>query len=297
MEMFVAAARSGGNIRVRKLFDGCSGQDGALYGDCLFRFDHRGACTVYSASGGEKQAEFVLARADELCPHSNAVSFGAEKWTAEDEFPLLYTNIYNNYASAADRMEGVCCVYRIVRAGSGFSSELVQVIRIGFVDELSLWKSRPGKGDVRPYGNFVVDVPKGKLFALTMRDEDQVTRCFAFDVPSVRAGMPDEQLGVPVLTLTEADIRAQFDFPYSHFMQGACSRDGVICSLEGFDAASPDDENLPVLRIVDTDRQEQIARIDLFALGLHSEPELVDFMDGALFYMDGCGQAFELSFD
>ena len=296
MEKFADAARAGRSIRAEKLFDGHSGQDGAAWGDILFRFDHKGVCTVYSLPGGEKVSGFVLDRAEEICPHSNAVCFGTEKWAEEDEFPLLYTNIYNNYASREDRMEGACCVYRILRSGNTFDSTLVQVIRVGFTENLSLWKSRPGKGDVRPYGNFAVDAPRGKLFAFTMRDEDKVTRLFSFDIPSARSGTPDERLGVPVLALMEEDILSRFDCPYSHFIQGACAQGGVLCSVEGFDAHSPEDENPPVLRIIDTEKQEQLAEIDLFSLGLKDEPELVDFRGDALIYMDGHGHAFSLEF-
>jgi len=74
------------------------GQDGAVWGDFLFRFDHKGHCHVYDLTGEDipKVGSFRLDRWETLCPHSNSVSFGADYWTEGDEFPLLYSNIYNN---------------------------------------------------------------------------------------------------------------------------------------------------------------------------------------------------------
>ena len=62
------------------------GQDGAIYGDELFRFNTKGDCTVYNISDviskkdGEVQpiAAFKLDRTETLAPHSNAVCFGCE---------------------------------------------------------------------------------------------------------------------------------------------------------------------------------------------------------------------------
>ena len=162
------------------------GQDGAIFGDLYFRFDHLGACSVYDLSALDFNtvaelspiAEFTLDRADEIAPHSNAVCFGSEYYCEGDEFPLLYSNIYNNYAKAEDRLVGVCCVYRIFREVDGFSSRLVGLIEIGFTDD-ALWRSE-GVEDVRPYGNFVVDCERERLYAYVMRDGDVVL--FRFNV-------------------------------------------------------------------------------------------------------------------
>ena len=42
-----------------------------------------------------------------------ASNFGNEYYDEKDEFPLLYTNIYNNYAKTDDKRKGITCVYRI----------------------------------------------------------------------------------------------------------------------------------------------------------------------------------------
>ena len=76
----------------------CRGQDGAIWGDLLFRFSSSGDCRVYDLSrdGIPEVGAFRLDRWETLCPHSNSVSFGADYWAEGDEYPLLYSNIYNN---------------------------------------------------------------------------------------------------------------------------------------------------------------------------------------------------------
>lgn len=57
------------------------GQDGAIWNDFLFRFDHKGLCFVYEIkqdSAPKEISSFTLDRAEEITPHSNSVMFGAE---------------------------------------------------------------------------------------------------------------------------------------------------------------------------------------------------------------------------
>ena len=79
------------------------GQDGAIYNGILFRFNHLGHGAAFDLSkAGEGKvlspfATFVLDKSDILAPHSNAVFFGTHFYEEGDEFPLLYSNIYNNF--------------------------------------------------------------------------------------------------------------------------------------------------------------------------------------------------------
>jgi len=124
-------------------------QDGAISNGYLFSFNGKGECSVYETKAlgclkdGEAEifSEFVLDKTDILVPHSNSVMFGNEYYDEEDEFPLLYTNIYNNYAKTDDKLKGVCLVYRIQRNEKTFKSTLVQIIEIGIVEDDTLWKS------------------------------------------------------------------------------------------------------------------------------------------------------------
>ena len=156
---------------------------------------------------------------DVLKPHANSVCFGSTYYAAGDQYPLLYVNIYNNYASAADRMEGTCCVYRLTETDDQFTTELVQVIKIGFTEDLTLWKSKENNEDVRPYGNFVVDRDEDMLYAFVMRDANKTTRFFGFDIPGIDEGTYNESYGCNVVTLNTDDIRIQFDSEHYKYLQ------------------------------------------------------------------------------
>lgn len=278
----------------------CSGQDGAIWGDYFFRFKSNGECWVYELSrlmqaGGEETEAFTtfcLDRAELLMPHSNAVSFGCEYAEEGDEFPLLYTNLYNSYAKADDKKEGVCCVYRLQRTENQFQTRLVQVIRVGFAGTPGLWRSATGR-DVRPYGNFIVDRERGIYYGFTMRDEEQTTRYFSFRLPRSGEGRWDERLAARCVTLTERDVADYFDCPYHRYIQGACVHEGKIYSLEGF---TDDVENPPALRVIDPAERRQLWYLPLKAAGLSEEPEWIDVSGGRYFYADHAGKVYRLLF-
>ena len=213
-----------------------SGQDGAIFGNLLFRFNTKGYGNVYDLSSMDTAAEptelaplttFRLDRAEELVPHSNAVMFGTEYAEEGDEFPLLYSNVYNNYKKSEDRREGQCCVYRLERAGESFKTTLVQLIEIGFTKDSELWCSADVE-DVRPYGNFTIDRERGLYWAFVMRDGTQSTRYFSFRLPKLADGVWDESLGLRRVVLTPSEILSQFDCPYHDYVQGACCHRGKI---------------------------------------------------------------------
>ena len=78
-------------------------QDGVIFGDLLFIFNCKGKCNVFDLTkiddGEVKEhapiSSFTLDKAELICPHNNAVTFGCEYYEEGDEFPILYTNIYN----------------------------------------------------------------------------------------------------------------------------------------------------------------------------------------------------------
>ena len=213
-------------MNIRRIAKINGNQDGAIWNHHLFRFDSEGFCTVYDlaaiqhAPDGEaqKMASFRLEKTEQRKPHSNCVTFGREFYASDDEFPLLYTNIYNNYKSADDPLKGVCLVYRIKRKGTSFSSSLVQIIKIGFVEDSRYWKSKENQADVRPYGNFVVDADNGVLYAFTMRDESMTTRYFSFDLPKLSDGVFDNTIGARTLVLQIHDVKEYFDCPYHRYI-------------------------------------------------------------------------------
>lgn len=262
-------------------------QDGAIYGGKLFAFDSKGNVGVYDLDSKQRLAGFTLDKVSVLSPHANSVCFSEQFYEKGDKYPLLYVNIYNNYASAADKKEGTCCVYRICESGGAFSSELVQVIRVGFAKD-ALWSANLGNSSDRPYGNFAVD--GDSLYAYVMRNGDtpKSTRFFTFALPSVKNGEYSAEYGCPVLTLTAADVKGQFDIEYLNFIQGCTAEDGKILSLEGFSNG--------FLKEIDV-RTGKITKVfALSELGLTKEPELIsrDGDTGKLYYADVEGSVYLL---
>ena len=222
---------------------------------------------------------FRTAPADAVIPHFNAVAFGCEYYEQGDEFPLLYTNIYTTYSKEEDRREGVCCVYRLTREGDSFRGQLVQTITVGFRYDASLWCSEGG--DIRPYGNFVIDRENGIYYGFTMRDGHKATRYFAFRLPKLAEG--------EAVVLGKEDILNSFDCPYHRFIQGACVHKGKIFSLEGF---TNDTVNLPGIRIIDPVKQEQLCYVRTAEYGMDHEPEMVDFWADMCYCSDCDGNLF-----
>ena len=87
------------------------GQDGAIYGKYLFSINSRAEVNVYDIESfgdvvapEDKIDSFKLDKWESIRPHSNAVCFGSEFYCEGDEFPLMYSNIYNNYAGSQARI-------------------------------------------------------------------------------------------------------------------------------------------------------------------------------------------------
>ena len=274
-------------------------QDGAIFNGYLFSFNAVGECSVYEIEklkglkGDEAEvfSEFVLDKKDILVPHSNAVMFGSEYYDKEDEFPLLYSNVYNNYAKEADKQKGVCLVYRLQRKDKEFKTTLVQIIEIGFTEDESLWKSAGEKEDVRPYGNFTIDAENGIFYAFTMRDNTNSTRYFAFELPKAEQGELCEEYNAKKVVLNKSDIKEYFDCPYHHYVQGACCHEGKIYSLEGFTGSQ---ENPPAIRVIDTKLKKETVFKKFGDYGINVEPEMIDFKEDICYYTDHHGNMYKL---
>jgi len=271
------------------------GQDGAILDSLLFRFSARGEGRVYDLSdidfdGEAKElppiAEFTLDRADLICPHSNSVVFGTEYFEEGDEFPLLFSNVYNNYAREEDKKVGVCCVYRIYREADSFRSTLVGTVEIGFTDDRTLWRSKGDTVDVRPYGNFVIDHENDLYYAYVMRDGEKETAFFSFPMPKITSAPTDEN-GLRRIVLTKEDIKTTFSTPYHNYMQGSVCHKGKILVVEGFH-----ERIHPALRIIDAQTRSEELFLDLFDVGFVHEPELIDFYGEKCIYGDAVGNLF-----
>ncbi|MBR4121127.1 MAG: InlB B-repeat-containing protein, partial [Spirochaetales bacterium] len=192
-------------------------QDGAISSDLFFKFHSDGSAVVHSMKDHRELGRFILDKADIFKPHCNATCFSAIRFRSEDEFPLLYANIYNSYAKEQDRKLGYFGAYRLFRDGDSFSSELVQVLRIGFTAENGLWHSEDGN-DRSPYGNFIVDTDRNEMWAFVTRDLPHSTRFFSFRLPDADEGVFSEDYGVKVFTFGKEDSLRMFDIPYSYYL-------------------------------------------------------------------------------
>lgn len=276
------------------------GQDGAIYKNELFRFNHKGECFVYNLADLNKQEDeklkafacFTLDRANEIVPHSNAVCFGCEFFEKGDEYPLLYSNIYNNYAKAEDKLIGVCLVYRLQKLNGEFKTTLVQMIEIGFCEDVKLWKTNENAHGIRPYGNFVVDNDKKFFWAFVMRDEQNSTRYFKFNLPKVSDGKMDSRYNVKKVVLKDSDVLEYFDQDYHHYIQGAILRENKVYSTEGF---RNDLINRPAIRIIDLKTKAQKC-VDIMELGFMEEPEFIDFYGDICLYSDYDGNLYKIEF-
>lgn len=270
-------------------------QDGAIWADYLFRINKFGKMCVYdmkSLSGEvEPIAELYLDRCEELAPHSNSVVFGNEYYAEGDEFPLLYSNVYNNLKNEENKEVGVTCVYRLTREGDGFTTKLVQLIEVAFANEAGLWRSKADTEDVRPYGNFVIDLERSLIWGFVMRDGDKNTRYFSWRLPKLREGETDEKYGVRRAKLTKGNIIEYFDTPYHHFIQGAAFDGNRVYSTEGFG-----EKVHPALRIVNTDDRCEMLHVDLYPLGLVEEAEFIDVYEGVCYYGDAKGHIYRFDF-
>ena len=282
-------------LKLKKIGKVAYGQDGAIFGGFLFRFDHRGNCTVYKIDEISEEsvpfAKFTLCSAEFIVPHSNSVMFGSTYYSEGDEFPLLYTNVYNNYQGYEDKRKGITCVYRLERHGNEFSTQLVQIIEIDFTED-PVWASE-NQNDIRPYGNFVIDTENEIFYAFTMRDEEQKTRYFSFKMPSPYSGRYDAKYETKKFTITKEQILDYFDCDYHRFVQGASLKDGIIYSTEGF---TNDKINRPALRLIDPVAKKQKAVYYFSDFGTTIEPELVDFDGYDCYYADNEGNVYKLTF-
>lgn len=280
-------------MKIEKIAGVCCGQDGAIFGDLFFRLDVSGKVSIYDANSFEFISDFHLDKSEYWLPHSNCCFFGNQYVSEKDELPVFYTNVYNNYGDQADRREGVLLAYRITKKDGSLSSELIQIIKIGFVEDLSLWKSLPENKDTRSYGNFLQDNDTDKLWAFTMRDKEKTTRFISFNMPKIKEGIVEPLSGVKTVTLTENDILSQFDIDYQYFIQGACMKNGIIYSLEGYGVGS---DYKGRIKLIDAESKKQMQEVNLSEFGCIHEPECIDFYGERCIYGDSTGDIFEISF-
>lgn len=190
----------------------------------------------------------------------------------------FYSNIYNSYASSStDKHIGECCVYKL-NDDTTYTNTLVQLIKIGFVDDTNYW---PPISHARPFGNFIVDNDANYLYAYVMYD-NKGTQWYKFRLPEISEGEDNSTYGCKVVTLTTEDILDSWVTPYMGYVQGADCFKGLLYTTEGFSGNSSNAR--PTMRVIDPTTKSQIAKFDLYGDGIIHEPEFIDFCDGKMYY-------------
>ena len=275
-------------------------QDGAIHNNTLFLFNAKGDCTIFNVKSKEKLGSFTLDKVDILKPHANSVCFSEVYYEQGDPFPLLYVNIYNNYWTTSDPKEGTCCVYRIFEENGTYSTKLVQVLKIGFTDDYTLWNSAECNDYhyYLPYGNFIVDTDENKLWAFVLRNADNQTRFFQFDLPDMSEGVYSESYGCNLVTLEISDIEDMFDLEHFEILQGCTYAEGKIYSVNGLGTKSKYNP-FAELKVIDLRSKSVVAVVDFSTLGFSLEPEMISFNvegDKQLYYLSIDGTLRRLRF-
>ena len=187
------------------------------------------------------------------------------------------------------KKKGYCCVYRITENNNTITSELVQIIKIGFTEDNNLWSST---SDIRPYGNFVVDVDLNKLYVFVMKDSSpRVTRFFKFNIPSLSVGEYDSTYQCNVVTLQSLDILEYFDLEYSNYLQGCCIYNNSLITLEGNSSGTNS-----IIKFIDLTSKSISAKIYLSGIGLNQEFEMVDVCNNELYLISINGYLYKFKF-
>ena len=106
-------------------------------------------------------------------------------------------------------------------------------------------------------------------------------------------GSVEETKNEEEATIQKEDIKDSFDCPFHHFLQGACFKDGIIYSTEGF---TEDRNNPPAFRVISITEKRQEQYIPLGDFGLTIEPELIDFCGDTCYYSDNHGNLYVVEF-
>lgn len=252
-------------------------QDGCIFNDTLFLFNSIGTCYVYNINDNYSLiCETALPDYCGFVPHSNCVCFGS-KVDDSDDFPLLYTNVYNNYSNNPYSY-GMCFVYRIFVQGYNYQFNLVQVIKLSFSNDNTLWND--DSFNISPFGNFLID--NDKLIVYLNIFSTSKTRFFVLPLPTI-----SNELFVEI---DSHEICYFIDTQLFKYIQGGTIHNKCILSLEGFGTI-----DFPaVLRIINLNNK-LLRTVFLDCIIGEKEPEFISIYNEYLFIGEHNGEIF--SFD
>lgn len=240
-------------------------QSAAAYNDyAFFILDGRSEMCMYSLKKGKELCTLKLNKEDVRIYHCNQSTFGVDRYSPLDPFPLLYI-------SQRAKKDGRCFieVFRIIPQWDGalqeyraFNVELVQTI---FLPKMT-YENCLGNA------NCVIDSQKGILYTYSRNNntvEDNYGQCkvSAFIIPSIET---------TTHYLEDKDILFSFMIGHEAInMQGGCVNNGILYIGRGFPSAGYVD-----LLLVDLEQQTLIRVFDLLNNGVSWEPE------GCFFYAE-----------
>lgn len=165
----------------------------------------------------------------------------------------------------------------------GYTNDLVQIIKINFLND-PIWTSSGGASlDRRPYGNFAIDYKNGFLYALALKTGDKVTTTIKFRLPSIDEGTYDNTYDANIVRLEVEDVIDYFDTPYAYSIQDVDFFNNYIFVTEGFtnNASEP-----ARMRVIDVVNQCQVALFEIYLDFFPIEPEFICWYEGELYYSD-----------
>ena len=237
-------------------------QDACCYNEYMFIFNNEGKFYIRNLKENTSTPIYNLDQNDNIKPHCNTVFFGKEKYSNDDLFPILYVNAYNTQNLPL----GTLYAHRVMYDSENdyYYTLLIQTITIGFTNN-EIWTI---EGDIRPYGNFILDTDNNKLYAFTLRGNN--TRFFKFNMPEISSGNS--------VTLNQSDILDMFDLDYFPYIQGTLYINNMLLCLSGNNAIL---DNSSCLHVVDLVNQKEINKINLSSV--MSEPEAITYYNDYLY--------------
>lgn len=222
-------------------------QGSTVYDGKLFRLAETGDVAIYEMGHSTPIANFSLgSKADDN--HANSCSFGAEKYSNDSAFPMLYV-------TAGSSTDIKLVVEDIHEDNGAYTSTKVQEITY---DKSSL--ATAGFIDGWGWPCWVVDAEKGYLYTIGSIRQSSSTPNPASDNTNKmvfnKFKIPDKSIAS--VTLTAADLLEQWTTPFEPMLtQGACYYNGYIFAVYGLGSSYQN-----AICVYDTVQRAHIARLD-----------------------------------
>lgn len=229
-------------IKISKYMDQSAGgyvQGAACYGDYLFQFlDSNTAVNIYNLRKKDyvETVEMVPIKSN----HCNNASFSSFFYNGTDEFPLLYVS---GDSSSYNHVQ----VYRIIKVGDSFTFVQIQ--------EITLPKAT--KENNLYWSGVILDNDNNCMYIYANSNGAQIAK---LNIPDINQ---------KEVVLTDEDIMEQYTLEKFTHQQGAVIYKGMMYVFDGV----PQWGDTNYLRIIDLERKENFATINITEKGLKREPE------------------------